>query len=334
MPQPPEFTSSDIDEARRLNASLDWLPRFRMQTALGRVALNFLLWLVEIYPLVRSRQTKARKELRTIDELDRRVKLRIFRPEGTCRGVVIDFHGGGWTIGNARMGDDRNAALAARLGVAVVSVDYKLALAAPISALIDDCEAATVWTLGHAKHEFGSKRIVVVGFSAGAHLAALTLLRLRDRHGAADRIDGVALYFGLYDFSGTSMVRQAGAKTLLLHGPTVRSTLDKLTPGLTDDQRRSPSISPLYADLGSLPPALFVVGAEDILLEDSERMEARWRAANGNSEMLVAPESPHAFTRMRTAISRKVEAFVDDWITERLECGQRSPAPSESEIPR
>lgn len=90
------------------------------------------------------------------------------------------------------------------------------------------------------------------------------------------------------------------------------------TPGMTDAERRDPAISPLYADLSGLPPALFVVGTKDMLLEDSERMEARWRNANGNSEILVAPESPHAFNRMGTAVAKKVQRYVDAWIMERL----------------
>lgn len=315
---PPEFTPADIEEARRWNRKLAMLPRLRMQTALGRIALNVLLRLVEIYPFVRGGQTSATRTLKTVDALDQSVKLRIFRPPGRCHGVVLDCHGGGWTIGNARMADDQNAEMAARLGVAVVSIDYRLALAHPVSVPVGDCEAAAVWTIEHALEEFGTNRIVVVGSSAGAHLAAAMLLRLRDRERLTSQVAGVMLFFGLYDFSGTAMVRNAGSETLILHGPTVRATLRKLTPGMTDAQRRDPAISPLYADLSGLPPALFVVGTKDMLLEDSERMETRWREANDNSELLIAPESPHAFNRMGTTVATKIQHYVDTWILERL----------------
>ena len=73
------------------------------------------------------------------------------------------------------------------------------------------------------------------------------------------------------------MVCAAGPETLILHGSTVRATLCKLTPGMTEEQRHDPAVSPLYADLSRLPPALFVVGAKDMLLEDSERMAVRWQ---------------------------------------------------------
>ena len=315
----PHFTTQDIDEVRRLNAKLAMLPRLRMQTSIGRVVLNLLLRVAEIYPLIRGGKTNANRSLRTIVALDRSVKLRIFRPAQECRGVILDCHGGGWTIGNARMSDDQNAALAASIGVAVVSIDYRLALTNPISALVDDCEAAALWLIEHALEEFGTTRIVVKGSSAGAHLAAAMLLRLRDRGSAIRHVAGAMLFFGLYDFAGTPMVRAAGSETLLLHGPTVRATLCKLTPGMTEEQRRDPTISPLYADLSSLPPALFVVGAKDMLLEDNQRMAARWREATGDAELLVAPESPHAFNHMGTGVARKVAHYVEGWIVKRLE---------------
>jgi acetyl esterase/lipase len=114
------------------------------------------------------------------------------------------------------------------------------------------------------------------------------------------------------------MVRAAGREILLLDAPTVRATLCKLTPHMTDAERKSPATSPLYADLAGLPPALFVVGTEDMLLEDSRRMEARWGETNGNSEILIVPEGSHAFDRMGTAAAAKVERYADVWILERL----------------
>ena len=326
MSMQPDVTPADISGARGLNARLARLPRLRMQTAIGRVALNLLLRVAELYPLIRGGQSSATRSLRTVEALGRNVKLRIFRPAGKVRGVVLDFHGGGWTIGNARMADDQNAELAAKIGVAVVSIDYRLALANPLSALVDDCEAAAMWTVEHAEREFCTDRMVVKGASAGAHLAAATLLRLRDRGLPIQSVAGAVLFFGLYDFAGTAMVRAAGPETLILHGPTVRATLGKLTPGMSDDERRDPATSPLYADLSRLPPALFVVGAKDMLLEDSERMEMRWRDANGNSELLVAPESPHAFNRMNTAIAGKVVRYVEAWMLERFDHAPSQPS--------
>lgn len=326
QPMPIDFTVSDVAEARKLNATLDRLPRLRMKTPLGRTVLNAVLRIVEIYPLLRPRLRGIRREFAVADALNRQVPVRIFRPSTPCRGVIIDLHGGGWTIGNARMSDRQNASLAAATRAAVVSIDYRLAISVPIAAQVDDCEAAALWVLRHAATLFGTTRIVVKASSAGAHLAACMLLRLRDRLPNLDAIDGVILYFGLYDFAGTPMVRNAGRETLLLDATTVRETLCLLTPGMTEDQRRDPSISPLYAKLDGLPPALFIVGEEDMLLEDSRKMEARWHAASGNAELLVAPASPHAFVKFGTSIAAKTEAFANAWIFAHLDPESRKRA--------
>lgn len=61
---------------------------------------------------------------------------------------------------------------------------------------------------------------------------------------------------------------------------------------------KHPSISPLYADLTtikSLPAALFTCGTEDILLDDTVFMSAKWMAAGGEAVVKILPGAPHAY---------------------------------------
>lgn len=313
----PVFTESDRREARTLARRLDRWPRLRMTSWFGRLALNLGLRIAELYPDKSARDPRIRREGREVEALGRQVDVRIFRPRGECKGVVVEVHGGGFTIGNARMSDADNASLAADAGFAVVAVDYRLAVHHPLHASIDDCEAVLCWAIANGRAEFGHDALLLLGKSAGSHLAASALLRLRDRHGLADRVAGALLYFGIYDLAGTAMVRAAGPDTLILHGPTIRHVLRDLTPGLTDEQRRTPEWSPLGADLSALPPALFVVGALDPLLEDNMLMARRWREASGNARLIVAPDSPHDFIRFETGIARKVRDCSRGWLTAR-----------------
>src|SRR3546814_18235652 len=62
-----------------------------------------------------------------------------------------------------------------------------------------------------------------------------------------------------------------------------------------DRDRRSPDVSPFYADLAGACPALFLVGTEDALLEDSLFMHMRWLAAGNPSDLQVYPGAPHNF---------------------------------------
>jgi acetyl esterase len=70
------------------------------------------------------------------------------------------------------------------------------------------------------------------------------------------------------------------------------------------DELRDPDLSPLYAELHDLPPAVFTVGELDPLLDDSLFMAARWQAAGNEAELRVWPESAHGFTAFPLALSR------------------------------
>jgi acetyl esterase/lipase len=225
------------------------------------------------------------------------LRLRTFVPEGDgpVDGVFLHIHGGGWFIGSPEMTDLLNEMVATTLNLAVVSVDYRLAPEHPYPAGPDDCEAAAVWLLEHAEAEFGSSRLLIGGESAGGHLSAVTLLRVRDRHQAIDRFVGANLVFGVYDLGHTPSQRGIGIPrtTDILTVDGTAFFTDLFTPGLTPEERRSPDISPLYAELHDLPPALFTVGTDDHLVDDTLFLASRWEVAGNRTELLVYPDSPH-----------------------------------------
>jgi cation diffusion facilitator CzcD-associated flavoprotein CzcO/acetyl esterase/lipase len=95
--------------------------------------------------------------------------------------VIVFFHGGGWIAGSLEVADAPCRQLAVQLGALVVSVGYRLAPEHPFPAATDDAFAAVEWARAHIG-EFGGdpERIVVMGESAGANLAAVGALRARD----------------------------------------------------------------------------------------------------------------------------------------------------------
>jgi len=230
------------------------------------------------------------------------IELRVVVPE-RVEGVFLHFHGGGWTLGGADHQDLLLTTLADAVSVAVVSVEYRLAPEHPFPAGPDDCEAAAMWLVEHAQREFGSSRLLIGGESAGAHLAALTLLRLRDRHRIRGAFAGANLVFGGYDLSLTPSARLWGERNLILSTPIVEWFADMFLPSTTQEERRSPEISPLYADLADMPPALFTVGTLDPIIDDSLFMAARWSAAGNDATLRVYPESVHGFIAFPTGIT-------------------------------
>jgi len=242
---------------------------------------------------------------------DRRVPLRVHRPAGgAARGVLLDVHGGGFYLGSAADGDVRNRQVADALGIVVASVDHRLAPEHPWPAAPDDCETAALWLAEHAGPRFGTDRLAISGFSAGATLAMTTLLRLRDR-GVPAFGCGV-LQFGTYDLSARTPAGRLIADEFFLDAYA----------GAAPD-RTHPDLSPVYADLAGLPPVLVVVGTDDVLLEDNLAMTARLSAAGVDVDLRVYPASPHGFTGHPTPMARAARADVEAWLAAWLEDGDR-----------
>lgn len=303
----------ELAQMRRFNQKLAWMPRFKIR---NRVTPRL------IQALLRVSQT-----LKKAPDVERRVvgnvPVRILRPGGKPKGVVLDIHGGGWVIGNAQMDDDLNLGMVNACDVAVVSVDYRLAVNTPVEGLLDDCLAAARWLLN--EQEFAGLPVIVVGESAGGHLAAATLLALKQWPELLKRVSGAVLYYGVYDLTGTPSVRTAGPETLLLDGPGMVEALRMLTPGLSDDERRQPTLSPLYGDFTGMPPALMFVGELDPLKDDTLLIAERWPEA----EVHLLPESAHGFIHFPVAMASDVLVYSRGWITQRVNAAVLKLQPAE-----
>lgn len=254
---------------------------------------------------------------RTIDGRAGPIRLRTFVPP-TVRGVYLHIHGGGWVLGAADQQDVLLWTLAQRAEVAVVSVDYRLAPEHPFPAGPDDCEDAARWLLDGGGAELGADRFAIGGESAGAHLVALTLLRLRDA-GMGGGFRGANLIYGVFDLTGTPSQRLWGDRNLVLSWPLMEWFYDCFLPGMAAEDRRSPGVSPLYADLGALPPARFVVGTQDPLLDDTLFMEARWRMAGNGTELEIYPEAAHGFPSFPIGMARAHMDAQVGWLARMLE---------------
>lgn len=241
-----------------------------------------------------------------------KIPIRVFVPS-EVNGIYLHLHGGGWMSGAQDLEDPHLWSRAQEASVAVVSVGYRLAPENPYPAGPDDCEAAALWLIQNAQKEFGTDDIVVGGGSAGAHLSAVTLLRLRDRHQFTG-FRGAELRYGLYDLRLTPSVRLAPKGMLTAQdGEWFRNQF--VGAKLLED----PDVSPIFADLRGMPPALFIVGSMDSLVDDSLFMWARWRAAGNRAELRIYPGAPHGFDLMQLKIAAMAKADIARFIGECLE---------------
>jgi acetyl esterase/lipase len=231
------------------------------------------------------------------------VRVRVLAPDDP-KGTYLHLHGGGWTLGAADLQDPLLWQLVEATGLAVASVEYRLAPEHPFPAGRDDCVAA-------ARHLASSGLpgpYAIGGESAGAHLAVLTLLEVPDRFAAAN------LVYGAYDLSGTPS-RRRYRDTLVLTDENMEWFTRQFLPGLDDEGRRAPEISPLYADLTGVPPALFTVGSLDPLLDDSRFLAAIWP---NDCELRIYDGGAHGFNAFPLAIARDANVAMAAFLSRAL----------------
>jgi acetyl esterase len=248
------------------------------------------------------------------------VACRVFRPAGVPRAVYLHFHGGGMVSGSAATMDYPNQMISNELGVAVVSVEYRKAPEFPWPAGPDDGVAVARELLARAGAEFGTERLLIGGESAGAYMAAAVALRVRDELHAIDRVIGLNLTYGIYDFGGTPSQRgvRPSDEFDILDPHFVRMITDCYLPGRTTDERRAPEISPAYAVLAGLPPCFVSVGTCDHLLDDSLLFASRAAASGVEVDLNVLPEMSHAFQMFDCGITRAWSAAQTAWMATRL----------------
>ena len=249
--------------------------------------------------------------LRTIPGPAADIGLRCFIPD-RIDGAYLYIHGGGWVLGTNDSNDVRLEGISKTHNLAVVSVEYRLAPEHPYPAGPDDCEAAALWLAKAAQSEFGTERLLIGGDSAGAHLAVVALLRLRDRHGMTP-YRGAVLGYGFFDPALTPSAASWGPDAVILSTPGLQWFSDHF---VAPERRREPDINPLFADLRDMPPAILTVGTMDPLLDDSLYMHARWIAAGNQATLDVHPGGVHGLTGFPTAIGRKALAGQDAFVRE------------------
>jgi acetyl esterase/lipase len=310
------LTPAELKAARRVNAVMAVAPRLKISG--WRLAVGTRLNALASRASGRvSAARLGRKGIGvsnlTIQSGDGPVALRILEPAGAAKGIVVDLHGGGWVVGSAAL-NDRLTSYFVHAGFVVVSVDYRLLTQGLEDSLADavaDCAQAIRWARTEGRDRFGVETVLVIGESAGAHLAALAMLRLRDAGEQA--LPPCAFVQGVFDLSGTPSVRSATRQALLFDGPNLQRDLARLAPDRDEAGLRQPDISPLYADLTGMPAALFVMGQEDPLGDDSLLMAEAW-ARHASTTLMDVPTAPHGFQHFSPATARAAQAFILCWL--------------------
>ncbi len=224
-------------------------------------------------------------------------------------GIILYLHGGGYVAGRLEYAKGFASLLSAECGMRVACLEYRLAPEAPYPAAIDDALSAYRYLLDIG---YGAESILLAGESAGGGLAYALAIRLRelslqmpagilaispwcdltlsgdsyeinkdkDPSLSREQLEFFAdCYIGaISDHKTERKKRKAGART-----------------GEHEQLKKSPLISPLFADLSGMPPSLIFAGGDEILLSDSVKMNERLEAHGVHSQLVVREKMWHAY---------------------------------------
>ncbi|QRP43999.1 alpha/beta hydrolase [Amycolatopsis sp. FDAARGOS 1241] len=253
----------------------------------------------------------------------KRFLLDVFRPAKPVTGapVLLQIHGGAWTIGTKDQQGQPLMRHLARRGWVCVAINYPLAPANRWPAHVVAAKRALAWIREHIASYGGDPGFVAVtGGSAGGHLAALLALSQNDPalqpgFGEADTsVQACVPHYGVYDIAATSGAEESRYRLESLLARRVFSP-DRDPVRFLDDYLAA---SPLDRVSGDAPPFFVIHGRNDSLVPVGEAREfvQRLRAVSKQpvayAELAGAQHAFDVFPSIRSAhVVRGVERFLD-----------------------
>ncbi|KAL3455188.1 Alpha/Beta hydrolase protein [Aspergillus heterothallicus] len=262
-------------------------------------------------------------------EPNRMIECRVVDPNNgdasSPKGILLHFHGGGLSVGRHDMNDALLLRYADSSLCRVISVGYRLAPEDPYPSGVQDCFDIADYFVQDHDNDNGLPVRVIGGESAGAFLTMQVLFHLLGTYPNLNTIKALILGYGLYTWSflpnvytspdsvclnpskldifrNLALTPNPFLTAALREFETEFSTLQTMDADIYDSPLKHPVFSPVYRRfdaVGSrLPPALFVAGTADPLVDDTILMSARWQMAQGLAVTKFVPGAPHAFAEV------------------------------------
>ncbi len=327
-------TGTELDAALRQNIGDGYLDELEVPGPLdlrlprGSVARPFSL---------RERDVEVLSNV-AYTEGGRKAHLDIYRPKGrdlSGAPVLIQVHGGGWTIGNKEQQGLILMNRMAQQGWVCISVNYRLAPKHMFPTQIIDVKRAIAWVHENIEEYGGDPSYVVItGGSAGGHLAALAALTpgLADYQpgfeDADTSISACVPFYGVYDLAGITEERSAidmrdRFLAARVFGKDPKTHLDEFV-------RASP-----LAHVTEHTPDFFVIHGRNDTVVSVKQARSFVAALQEKSDASVTyaelPGAQHAFEVFSSIRSQHTIAAVSRWLqwhrakTQRAACAEAPP---------
>ncbi len=247
--------------------------------------------------------------------------LDVYRPAGRQLAdapVLLQVHGGGWTLGSKdQQGIPLMQHLAAK-GWVCVAINYRLAPRDAFPAQVVDVKRAIAWIREHISEYGGDPSyLAITGGSAGGHLAALAALTPNDpgwQPGFEDADTSVSVavpHYGVYDFAGSTGVRDMELMRDTYLAPRIVQRRWSEDPAIFE------AASPILRITPEAPDFFVLHGTRDTLvpLAQARLFVERLRAVSKRSVVYAElPGAQHAFDVFPSIRSAHIVRAVDRYL--------------------
>jgi acetyl esterase len=233
---------------------------------------------------------------------------RLYAPSDQALPVLLFFHGGGFTVGSVATHDILCRQLSLLAGIAVVSLDYRLAPAHKFPTAADDAWDALQWLAANAAAQgLDASRIAVGGDSAGGTLAAMCAVLARDA--------GLPLALQLLIYPGCAAHQDTPSHKTFAEGFVLSEA--EITwffnqyvrgPADRDDWRFAPLNAP---DVDGVAPAWIALAECDPLVDEGVMYADKLRMAGVPVDLEIYRGVTHEFIKMGRIIPEARRAHAD-----------------------
>lgn len=285
-----------------------------VQQAIAGTPTNKETWLTLIQSVNAEQKKKVKKmrkqynvsvEMKEINGVKVRKIVPASLSEQFKGKVYLDVHGGAYVFFAGLPSIEEGILIAHRLGIEVISVDYRMPPHAPSPAALDDVFA--VYT-GLSESQ-GADKLFVGGTSAGGGLVLGLMQRLVSKKMAMP----IAIYAGTpwADLTKTSdsLVINEGVDRILITYDGVLQAAAQLYAGNVPLDH--PSVSPMYGNFEGFPPTFLLSGTRDMFLSDTVRVNRKLRQVGVNTQLEIFEGLSHAEYLVAYQTPESEEAYAE-----------------------
>jgi acetyl esterase/lipase len=305
----------------------EWAARLESPEPRGRLVVPFLF---------RDGEVTSVRDIPYLEGAGPRQRLDLHAPRAGARGapVLLQIHGGGWTIGNKRQQALPLMMHLARRGWICVAANYRLSPRATFPDHLIDVKQALRWIRENIAEYGGDPDFVAItGGSAGGHLSALAALtgnRPEFQPGFEEvdtSVQAAVPFYGAYDFTNSQD---------LAMGEGLVDFIERLVmkKKLAEDRAAFEHASPLHHVSPDAPPFFVVHGTHDSLLDvaDARAFTARLRElSRAPVAYAELPGAQHAFELFHSPrthhVIRGVHRFLGTMYSDYLQAIQKRAVP-------